>query len=36
MLGAKDIQLLGHVENVILQPGLTVGMGAEFVQLGLG
>lgn len=37
MLGAKYIQLpLGLLENLVMQPGLTVGKRAEFVQLGLG
>lgn len=32
MLGAKDIQLpLGSLENLIMQLGLMVGEGADFV-----
>lgn len=27
---------LGHLGNLIMHPGITVGKGAEFVQLGLG
>jgi len=37
MLGGKGVRLsLGPLENFIMQPGLMVGEGAEFVELGLG